>query len=133
MRGKPHTLCSARTDTDGLESTRSVPVLDDANFAIARTLVAAKVGVRVAHVEALTRCFERTKLEEINRLVTDRISDLLLHLSLELDTCAVIGERFRQHTGGVYLARHPLPSGLPEPGKLSFCNQPHQRRGGTGA
>jgi UDP-N-acetylglucosamine 2-epimerase (non-hydrolysing) len=54
-----------------------VVVVGDVNSTIACSLVAAKLGVRVAHVEAGLRSFDREMPEEINRVLTDRISDLL--------------------------------------------------------
>jgi UDP-N-acetylglucosamine 2-epimerase (non-hydrolysing) len=54
-----------------------VLVVGDVNSTIACALVAAKLGVRVAHVEAGLRSFDRTMPEEINRVLTDKISDLL--------------------------------------------------------
>jgi len=50
----------------------------DVNSTIACALVATKLGVKVAHVEAGLRSFDRTMPEEINRLLTDQISDILL-------------------------------------------------------
>ena len=54
-----------------------VVVVGDVNSTIACSLVATKLGVKVAHVEAGLRSFDRTMPEEINRLLTDSISDLL--------------------------------------------------------
>jgi UDP-N-acetylglucosamine 2-epimerase (non-hydrolysing) len=54
-----------------------VLVVGDVNSTVACAMVAAKLGVRVAHVEAGLRSFDRRMPEEINRLLTDAISDLL--------------------------------------------------------
>ncbi|MBN1510928.1 MAG: UDP-N-acetylglucosamine 2-epimerase (non-hydrolyzing), partial [Phycisphaerae bacterium] len=54
-----------------------VVVVGDVNSTIACGLVATKLGVGLAHVEAGLRSFDRTMPEEINRLLTDAISDLL--------------------------------------------------------
>lgn len=59
------------------ESPVAILVVGDVNSTIACALVAAKKGVAVIHVEAGLRSFDRTMPEEINRVLTDQISDLL--------------------------------------------------------
>jgi UDP-N-acetylglucosamine 2-epimerase (non-hydrolysing) len=54
-----------------------VMVYGDVNSTVAAALVCAKLGTRIGHVEAGLRSFDRTMPEEINRLLTDRVSDLL--------------------------------------------------------
>ena len=56
---------------------QAVLVVGDVNSTIACALVAAKRGVRVIHVEAGLRSYDRAMPEEINRVLTDQISDLL--------------------------------------------------------
>lgn len=62
-----------------------VLVVGDVNSTIACALVCAKLGVKVAHVEAGLRSRDRAMPEEINRILTDSISDLLFTTSQDAD------------------------------------------------
>src|SRR5215210_4981343 len=62
-----------------------VLVVGDVNSTLACALVCSKLGVRVAHVEAGLRSRDRTMPEEINRLLTDQLADLLLTPSEDAD------------------------------------------------
>lgn len=62
-----------------------VLVVGDVNSTIACALVSSKLGVKVAHVEAGLRSRDRAMPEEINRILTDSISDLLFTTSQDAD------------------------------------------------
>ncbi len=62
-----------------------VLVPGDVNSTLACALVCAKLGIKVAHVEAGLRSHDRTMPEEINRLLTDQVADLLFTPSQDAD------------------------------------------------
>jgi len=62
-----------------------VVVYGDVNSTVAAALVCSKLQIRVAHVEAGLRSRDRTMPEEINRLLTDQLSDLLFTPSADAD------------------------------------------------
>ena len=67
------------------ESPELVLVYGDVNSTMAAALVCSKLGVQVGHVEAGLRSQDRSMPEEINRLVTDQLSDLLFTPSADAD------------------------------------------------
>ena len=74
------------------EDPALVLVYGDTNSTLAGALAAAQAGVPVAHVEAGMRSYDRTMPEELNRVLTDHASDLLL-CSSEAPAAILRGER----------------------------------------
>jgi len=60
-----------------VENPDMIIVVGDVNSTVACSLVAAKMGIKIAHVEAGLRSYDRTMPEEINRVLTDALSDYL--------------------------------------------------------
>ncbi|MGH9643037.1 MAG: non-hydrolyzing UDP-N-acetylglucosamine 2-epimerase [Terriglobales bacterium] len=113
-----------------------VLVYGDVNSTVAAALVSAKLGIRVAHVEAGLRSFDRTMPEEINRLVTDQLCDLLFTPSEDGDENllreGIAAEKIFR-AGNVMIdslvrflpaARAIAPDGLPERYALVTLHRP---------
>jgi UDP-N-acetylglucosamine 2-epimerase (non-hydrolysing) len=96
------------TGLEDLFTTRPpamVVVYGDVNSTVAAALVASKMQVPLAHVEAGLRSFDMTMPEEINRLVTDRLSDLLFATSP--DAVAHLGNE-GVHAEKIHLVGNPM-------------------------
>ncbi len=63
----------------------AILVVGDVNSTMACSIVAAKLDIKIIHLEAGLRSFDRRMPEEINRLVTDTLADLLLTPSIDAD------------------------------------------------
>lgn len=104
-----------------------VIVVGDVNSTVACALVCAKLGIKIAHVEAGLRSFDRTMPEEINRLLTDQLADLLFTPSPDADEQllheGIAPERI-QFVGNVMIdslvATLPLAESRPTLGELGL-------------
>jgi len=90
--GEPDHLLSVGSGPHGAQTAKVMSALEpllielqpdlllvpgDVNSTMAAALVASKLGIPIGHIEAGLRSFDRTMPEEVNRVVTDQISDLL--------------------------------------------------------
>lgn len=113
-----------------------VLVYGDVNSTLAAALVCSKLRVKIAHVEAGLRSFDRTMPEEINRLLTDQMSDLLFTPSADANANllreGVHGERIHL-VGNVMIdtlirmlpaATQRIPSDLPDRFVLVTLHRP---------
>ncbi|MCW2830066.1 MAG: hypothetical protein JWP31_758 [Aeromicrobium sp.] len=76
-------VMTALEDMFVAERPALVVVYGDVNSTVAASLVAAKLHIPLAHVEAGLRSFDRTMPEEVNRVVTDSLADLLFTTSTD--------------------------------------------------
>jgi len=107
-------------------------VYGDVNSTLAAALVAAKLGIRLAHVEAGLRSGDRTMPEEVNRLVTDRLSDI--HFAPSEDGVAHLAAEGIQGAGvhlvgnvmiDTLLALLPRATRLQVPSRHHVAGQPY--------
>jgi UDP-N-acetylglucosamine 2-epimerase (non-hydrolysing) len=82
-----------------------VVVYGDVNSSVAAALVAAKLQIPIAHVEAGLRSFDETMPEEINRRLTDQISSLMFATSPE--AVGYLANEGRP-VGSIYLVGNPM-------------------------
>jgi UDP-N-acetylglucosamine 2-epimerase (non-hydrolysing) len=85
-------------------------VAGDVNSTLAGALAAVKLGVKIAHIEAGLRSFDRTMPEEHNRVLTDHVSDILLAHSEE----AITNLQREGITSGVHLVGNTMIDSLLE-------------------
>ncbi len=113
-----------------------VLVYGDVNSTVAAALVCSKLGVRAGHVESGLRSFDRSMPEEVNRLVTDQLADVLFTPSEDADSNLLregiaAGKIFR--VGNVMIdslvrllpaARQRVRDGIPERYALVTLHRP---------
>lgn len=94
-------MLSRLEDVMLMERPDRVIVRGDTNSTLAGALAAAKLGIPVAHIEAGARSFNREMPEEVNRVLTDRIADLLFCIAPSaVDNLAQEGIRAGVHYVG---------------------------------
>lgn len=116
------------------EMPDAILVVGDVNSTIACALVAAKRGVKVIHVEAGLRSFDRAMPEEINRVLTDQISDVLFTTEREAERNllreGIASERIH-FVGNVMIdtLRSQLPHAKPAAETLRLAGVPEEHIG----
>ena len=120
-----------------LDRPCAVLVVGDVNSTLACALVAAKKGIAVIHVEAGLRSFDRSMPEEINRLLTDQLSDLMF----TSEPCAQENllreghaESKLHHVGNVMIdsLRNQLADAIPVAHIVAASTRPDFLQGGRG-
>ncbi|MBN1150906.1 UDP-N-acetylglucosamine 2-epimerase (non-hydrolyzing) [candidate division WOR-3 bacterium] len=86
----------------------SIVVAGDVNSTMACAITAAKIGIPSAHIESGLRSFDRSMPEEINRMVTDQLSEILF------TTCKNAGDNLKKENvfGRVYFVGNPMIDSL---------------------
>lgn len=106
------------------EKPAIVIVVGDVNSTLACSITAVKLGIEVAHIEAGLRSFDRTMPEEINRIITDSISNYLFvteKSGIENLKCEGINENKIFFVGNVMI--DSLISILPKIGKSNIISK----------
>ena len=98
-------LMVALEDLFSAVAPRRVAVYGDINSTLAASVVASKMHIRIAHVEAGLRSFDRAMPEEVNRVVTDALADLHFITSPEAED-HLINEGVSP--GGIHFAGNPM-------------------------
>lgn len=113
-----------------------VLVYGDVNSTVAAALVCAKMGIRIGHVEAGLRSFDRSMPEELNRILTDRLADLLftpssdgnenlMHEGVPPERIHLVGNVMIDTLISMLpVARQMVPPGLPDRFALVTLHRP---------
>ena len=100
-------------------------VFGDVNSTIAAALTATKLNIPIAHIEAGLRSFDRTMPEEINRLLTDQISNFLFTTSPEAENNLLAEGKKKQQ---IHFVGNTMIDSLVKFEKLFNCSQLLKKR-----